>query len=222
MNTEELMKMQPFWLHLTDTQKSLVLENTIQLHFDSGTPILTGHCNCLGLIFVLSGVLRVYLLAEDGRQITISRPHAADNCVLSASCALSAITFDVQIEAEEDCTLFVLPSWLLTELMRVNVHMEAYLYRLTTEQFSLIMNSMERMFFMTLEQRIAAFLIDESAERGTPSIPFTQEKLATAIGSAREAVSRVLKIFVKEGCVMLSRGCIQILDKNALYQKLSM
>ena len=48
------------------------------------------------------------------------------------------------------------------------------------------------------------------------------EKLAMAIGSAREAVSRILNQFSREGCVSLSRGCIRILDKNALYSKLSL
>lgn len=222
VNIKAIVEKQPFWRHLTEEEKNMILEQSYTLHFAAGTPILTDHCNCLGLLFVESGILRVYLLAEDGRQITISRPHQNDICVLAASCALSAITFDVQIDAEENCDLLVIPSSLLMHLMENNVYMEAYLYCMTTEQFSLIMNTMERMFFMTLEQRIAAFLIDESAERSSAELPYTQEKLATAIGSAREAVSRVLKLFSAEGCVSLSRGCIKIQDKNALYKKLSL
>ena len=222
MDIKKTMEQQPFWQNLTQQQRENIQKYTKLMQVPAGTPIMTDHCHCLGLLYIQSGILRVYLQAEDGRQITISRLHSGNICVLAASCALSSITFDVQIDAEEDCVLLALPSDILIQLMQENVHLEAYLYRLTTEQFSLIMNTMERMFFMTLEQRIAAFLIDESAERQTPELPLTHEKLATAIGSAREAVSRVLKLFSKEGSVSLSRGCIKILDKNMLYRKLSM
>ncbi len=213
---------QPFWEHLAPEQKAALLEQARQVHYASGQPVVSETSDCLGMLFILRGTLRIYLQAEDGRQITIYRLHTGEPCVLSASCALSAITFDVLIDTETDCDLLLIPSIFFSKLMRENIYLEAFAYRMTTEHFSSVMGAMERIFFMTLEQRVAAFLIDESAELGTASIPFTQEKLAMAIGSAREAVSRILKQFSKDGSVSLSRGCIQILDKNALYRKLGM
>lgn len=221
-NFSEYFGEQPFWVHLTQKQQELILDQVRQVSYRAGEAVVYGQNNCLGVLFILRGILRVYLLAEDGRQITIYRLHAGESCVLAASCALSAITFDVQIDAEEDCELLLLPTSVFSRLMEENIYLEAFAYRLTTEHFSSVMGAMERIFFMTLEQRVAAFLIDESAELGSASIPFTQEKLAMAIGSAREAVSRTLNQFSKEKSVALSRGCIQILDKNALYQKLSL
>ena len=218
----EYFKEQPFWAYLAQEQKNLLLDQIRQVSYKSGEAVISEQNNCLGVLFILHGILRVYLLAEDGRQITIYRLHAGEPCVLAASCALTAITFDVQIDAEEDCELLLLPTSVFSRLMEENIYMEAFAYRLTTEHFSSVMGAMERIFFMTLEQRVAAFLIDESAELGSPSVPFTQEKLAMAIGSAREAVSRILNQFSKEKSVALSRGCIQLLDKNALHQKLSL
>lgn len=213
---------QNFWPHLTREQQTLFLDQTRQADYGSGDAVLSERDNCLGAVFILKGILRISLLAEDGRQITIYRLHEGEACALAASCALSAITFDVQIDAEEDSSLLVLPTPVFSRLMEENIWLEAFAYRLTAEHFSSIMGAVERIFFMSLEQRVAAFLIDESAELHSPSIPFTQEKLAMAIGSAREAVSRILNQFAREGCVMLSRGCIRILDKNALYRKLSL
>ena len=216
------LEKQPFWPHLTGAQQNLILDQARQAEYRSGDAVLSERDDCLGALFILKGILRVYLLAEDGRQITIYRLHGGEACVLAASCALPAITFDVQIDAEEDCSLLILPTPAFSRLMEENIWLEAFAYRLTAEHFSSIMGAVERIFFMTLEQRVAAFLIDESAELGSDSIPFTQEKLAMAIGSAREAVSRILNQFSREGCVSLSRGCIRILDKNALYSKLSL
>lgn len=213
---------QAFWEHLADSQRALLLENARQVHYSREDAILSEHNSCPGIFFTRSGVLRIFLLAQDGRQITVSRLHAGDPCVLTASCALPSLTFEVQIDAEEDCDLLLVPTQIFSRLMQENIYLEAFAYRLTCEHFSDIMNAVERIFFLSLEQRIAAFLLDESAERGTAVLPFTQEKLAMAIGSAREAVSRTLKQFSQEKSVALSRGCIRILDKNALYQKLSL
>lgn len=225
LSREEIVsrfEQQPFWPHLTGPQRDLILDQARQMEYRGNDAVLSEQNNCLGALFILEGVLRVYLLAEDGRQITIYRIHGGEACVLAASCALPAITFDVQIDAETDCSLLLLPAPAFSQLMEENIWMEAFAYRLTAEHFSSIMGAVERIFFMTLEQRVAAFLIDESAELSADSIPFTQEKLAMAIGSAREAVSRILNQFAREGCVSLSRGCIRILDKGALYRKLSL
>lgn len=219
---QDFFTKQPFWPHLTREQRELILKNARLVHYESGAAVNSEQNQCLGMLFILKGALRVYLLAEDGRQVTIYRLHAGEPCVLTASCALSAITFDVQIDAEEDCELILLPSSVFSRLMQENIYLEAFAYRMTTEHFSSVMNAMERIFFMTLEQRVAAFLIDESARLETASLPITQEKLAMAIGSAREAVSRTLNQFSREKYVALSRGCIQILDKNALYRKLDL
>ena len=48
----------------------------------------------------------------------------------------------------------------------------------------------------------------------------TQEQLARAIGSAREAVSRTLKGLVKGGCVELFRGGVRVVDRKELYKKI--
>ena len=90
-----------------------------------------------------------------------------------------------------------------------------------TERFSDVISAVERMFFMNLRQRIAVFLIDESVAQRSSTLALTQEQLAKAIGSAREAVSRNLKLLVKDGCIEISRGTINILDKKMLYEIIS-
>ena len=179
-----------------------------------------GSSNCIGPLFVVRGILRVYLLSEDGREATIYRVRAGEACVLSASCVLSAITFDVQIDAETDCDLLIIPTATFAALMEHNLYVENYVYRSSTERLSDLIQAVERMFFLTLRQRVAAFLIDESASSGTDRLTLTQEQLAKAIGSAREAVSRILKQLSQTGSITVSRGGIVIQDKSLLYAEL--
>ena len=146
---------QNFWPYLTREQQTLFLDQTRQADYGSGDAVLSERDNCLGAVFILKGILRISLLAEDGRQITIYRLHEGEACALAASCALSAITFDVQIDAEEDSSLLVLPTPVFSRLMEENIWLEAFAYRLTAEHFSSIMGAVERIFFMSLEQRVA-------------------------------------------------------------------
>ena len=143
------------------------------------------------------------------------------HCTLSASCMLSAITFDVQIDAETDCDLLLLPAVPFSRLMKNNIYLENFIYKRTTEHFSDVIAGIERTFFMTLTQRIAAFLLDEAADTGSDELALTQEAIARSIGSAREAVSRSLKKMNKDGSIQISRGSIRILDKRRLYEMMN-
>ena len=71
-----------------------------------------------------------------------------------------------------------------------------------------------------LEQRLVGFLLDEAAGEKDGKIYMTQEQIARAIGSAREAVSRTLKGLVKGGCVELFRGGVRVVDRKELYKKI--
>jgi len=77
------------------------------------------------------------------------------------------------------------------------------------------------MLFMTLEQRIITFLLDETARTGGDTVHMTQEKLAQAIGSAREAVTRTLKQLSSAGVIEVFRGGIKITDRKTLYEKVT-
>ena len=215
-----LLEMQSFWPHLSPEDHQRVREQALTAHFSVGQAVKMGSCNCIGPLFVVRGILRVYLLSQDGREATIYRLRQNDACMLSASCVLSAITFDVQIDAETDCDLIIIPTSLFSDLMSRNLYVENYVYRSSTERLSDLIQAVERMFFLTLRQRVAAFLIDESSSTGSDHVTLTQEQLAKAIGSAREAVSRILKQLSASGSIEVSRGGIRILNKSLLYAEL--
>ena len=70
---------------------------------------------------------------------------------------------------------------------------------------------------MSMDKRLAIFLLDEASKTGSDTIKLTHEQIAKYIGSAREVVSRMLKYFSSEGLVTASRSeGIKILDKRRL------
>ena len=209
-----------FWPHLTPRQRDTLLHAARTARYRAGEIIRGIDRDCLGVLLIQEGMIRISLLSEDGREATISRIPAGEVCVLSAACSLSAITFQVQVQAEADTRALVIPVQVLSALMKESLHVENFVYRSAALRFSDVIQAVEQMLFYTLEQRVAAYLVEESARRGTDTLPVTQEQLAQAIGSAREAVTRTLKKLAAAGLVEQRRGGVRLLDRKGLHNLL--
>ena len=213
----ELFKLTfPFWDKLTDAEKESFLNSSQKVSFKKGDNVHNGD-ECTGIILINRGVLRVYILSEDGKEITLYRLFPGDLCILSASCVLDTITFDVFIDAEEDSDCVVVGGCSYENL--ANRMPEAKIFALETavSRFSDVMWVMQQILFMSMDKRLAIFLLDEINKTGGDTVKLTHEQIAKYMGSAREVVSRMLKYFTAEGLVTSSRSeGIRILDKKRL------
>lgn len=217
---EEILRKKSFWEHLTEIQKELLLRESRIVRYQAGDSIYSSVRECLGAVFILEGIMRTYLLSDEGKEVTIYRLREGDCCILAASCVLSAITFDVEIEAQTECAALVIPAGLLAAMSRENVYMDNFMYKEAAKRFSDVVEALQQMIFLSLTQRVVSFLLDESAKIGSSSIAMTHEEIAKIIGSAREAVSRTLKQLAKTGSISLNRREIKLERKESLYQLL--
>ena len=223
MNREEAEKLFhdfSFWEKLTEVEKRLLEQQVRWNQYKEGQLVTGTGSECLGVLLVQRGILRVYLVSEDGKEATVCRLHEGELCMLSGFCLMSEIPFDVQIDAEEESEVCLLPTGAVKKIMEDNIYMENFIYKSMNESFSDIIAAVQKILFASLEQRLAEFLLDEAGRCHSDQINMTQEQIARAIGSAREAVSRTLKQMVQEGSVELFRGGVKILNRRKLYQKL--
>lgn len=205
----------PFWKDLSQQDQQILCRNTSLQRYPKGSLIHDGN-NCTGAIVVDTGCLRVYLQPEQGREITLYRLFPGDICMLSASCVLEAITFDVAIDAEEDSTCHLIAGGTFAEVAEKNLSMKNFALETAVARFSDVMWVMQQILFMSFDKRLAIFLWDEVAKTGNDSIKMTHEQIARYMGSAREVVSRMVKYFAAEGIVETSRGGLRILDREKL------
>lgn len=136
--------------------------------------------------------------------------------MLSASCVLESITFDVFVDAEEDSDCYVIGGPAFAALSGRVPDIRIFALETAVGRFSDVMWVMQQILFMSMDKRLAIFLLDESARTGVDTITLTHGQIARYIGSAREVVSRMLKYFAAEGIVEVSRGDIRILDRKRL------
>ena len=206
-----------FWDKLTEDERTLLETHARRSKYGENQMVSGSDSDCLGLFLVCSGIIRVYLLSEDGKEATVRRLHKGELCMVAGSCLMSSVPFDIQIDTECASEICILPSHVLKNIMEKNIYVENFILKSMNESFSDIIAAVQKMLFASLEQRLAAFLLDESARSHSDEITMTQEQIARAIGSAREAVSRTLKQMVAEKTVELFRGGVRIKDKKSLY-----
>lgn len=205
----------PFWNEISETDRNYICQNTYALTYRKGTTVHNGN-ECSGVFFVRKGSLRVYILSEEGKEITLYRLHEGNFCMLSASCVLQTVTFDVFVDAEEDCECYVVDGGAYSSVAENNPNIKIFTLETAISRFSDVMWVMQQILFMSIDKRLAIFLIDESTRIGSDRIELTHEQIAKYIGSAREVVSRMLKYFTNEGIVESSRKGVLILDKKRL------
>lgn len=211
-------KLFPFWDKLTTEQQSDVAQTCYTEFHKKGELMHRADENCKGLMTVLSGQLRTYVVSEEGREVTLFRVYAGDVCVLSASCLLDSVDFDVMIEATDDTEVLVLPTLCLNSIMKENPYAELFLYKTATEKFSDVMWTMQQILFRKIDQRLSAFLLEEMHQQNAKDLKLTHEEIASYIGSAREVVSKVLKYLAEAGAITLGRGSIHIKDEGLLLE----
>ena len=206
----------PFWENLNQYDRDTFVKSSQTVCFRGDTNIHDGG-ECTGVILVKSGSLRLYLLSDEGKEVTLYRLFPGDVCILSASCVLHTITFDVLIDAEEDSECVVVGGCAYEGLWQRSDAVKIYTYEMALSRFSDVMWVMQQILFMSMDKRLAIFLLDEISKTGGDTVKLTHAEIAKYMGSAREVVTRMVKYFVGEGIISASRtDGIRILDKKRL------
>ena len=212
----EISQYLPFWSKLTREQQEQILNVTEIRSVKKGTRIHDSSEECLGMVILKQGQLRAYILSEDGREITIGRLFDYDVSLLSASCVMPDLQFNIMIEAEKDTQFWSIPACLFKNLVEESLAMSNYARSLISSNLSELMWLMEQIMWKSFDKRLASFLLEETAIEGTPELKITHEKIAAHMGTAREVVTRMLRYFQNEGMVRLTRGTIEIIDEAKL------
>lgn len=206
----------PVWDKLTPAQQQVLAENAVLRTVPKGTVVHNGSADCIGFLLMHTGQLRVYILSDEGREVTLYRLFPRDFCLLSASCILRGLQYDVTIEAEKDTQFWQIPAQRYKQLMEESAPVANYTNEVMAARFSDVMWLIEQILWKSLDKRLAGFLVEESALENGTLLKITHETIGRHLGSPREVVTRMLRYFQDEGLVKLSRGSVELLDVDRL------
>ncbi len=213
---EKTLSALPFWEHLKQDEQKRVLDRSSIRHFEKNELINSSDTSCMGIVIVLAGGIRVCILSDEGREITLYRLSEGECCVTTASCVIRQITFDTEVSADGATDLLIIPSDVCAYLSRANIYVRAFMYETETERFSQAIWVIQQLLFKRFDQRLAGYLIDKYEESGKTDLKMTQEEIARDVNSAREVVARMLRQFSEDGLVEVRRGHIILRDLDGL------
>ena len=200
------------WDHLNETQRQVLLRGTVEQVLPNGGLLEEDN----GLLLLLKGSVRVYLLSEEGREVTLFHLRAGDVCTLGATRVSDQLPFAPQMVVEEDCHLLMTRASAVKGLAEESLAVRSFVYEQGSRHLVQMVWAMEQILFLHVDRRLASFLLEEYGRTGRAELHMTHEQIAQQISSAREVVARMIKRFSVQGLVESRRGVLRLTDLEGL------
>lgn len=209
------------FLNALDEKAKEAISHHLRINdYEAGYKLINSGQACLGFSFILKGILRVYRINDEGREVTLYKLKQGDSCFLTTLCILSDEENYAFVEVEEDATLAFIPMEIFKEYILEDKAYLKYIFKNLYGKFDHVINALEKITFDSIEKRIIHYLKQAAKKTsGIAIIYTTHEKIAIDIGSSREVVSRTLKNLEKSGIIELARGKIKILNISTLQEE---
>jgi len=175
----------------------------------SGLQVYNEGDACSSIAFVLTGGIRVYKLAENGREITLYEIGPGETCILNASCILAGLSYPANAVCLAETDVILVPAAGFRRLIDTHAQLREFVFRILSERLAGVMELISEVAFRRMDERLMDYLIERS-ENGR--LAATHQMIADDLGTSREVVSRLLKDFERRGIVRLSRSSISIID----------
>lgn len=167
-----------------------------------------------GYVVMLSGQVDVNLIGPNGRDILLYRVAPGQSCIQSTLGLLGGDAYTAEAMAETPARLVLIPRDVFFALLDSSPGFRRLVFGAFAERMQSMMQLIENVSFMTVEARLAALILDRAGPDGC--LHMTQAEMATAIGTAREVISRRLEKMAHAGSLAHERGTVTILNKTAL------
>ena len=170
------------------------------------------------LELVISGLLRVYVTALDGRTLTVR--YCRPGSILGAvSLFASPFSMPASVKALTDAEILSMSAPAIRQAAERDVVLARALIEELSDRVMSFIAEIPGSAFATVRQRVARHLLDlASVTQLGPRLRVTisQQELADSVGTVREVVVRVLRELREEGCVDTGHDGIALLDPQQL------
>jgi CRP/FNR family transcriptional regulator len=179
--------------------------------FPAGSVIQQEDSYIKAIPLVLNGSLKVMRTDSDGHEILLYYITPGESCIMSFLGGIHNETSKVKAIVEEDAEILFIPVEKASEWVKKFPEWSDFIFRLYHKRFEELLTAVNAIAFHKLDTRLLQLLKQKKDLYQSNEIKITHQQLADELGTAREAVSRVMKQMENEGLVQLSRNKITIL-----------
>ncbi len=205
---------------LADADINAIFNQAQLIHLPAKATVFHQGDACHNYLIVISGSVRVFTRAENGREIVLYRLYNGDSCVLTTSCLFGKSHYPAEGIAETELRALAIPTLVFNQGIQQSDSFRKLVFSSFTTHVHLLITLVEEVAFGKLDIRLARHLIELYHRLGDENntLAITHQTLATELGTAREVISRQLKELAQKDIIQLQRGSITIIDMAALNQ----
>jgi len=190
------------------------LNTLTPMNAPKGTVLFSPGQSVKGYVIVLSGRVSVSLTGTTGREMLLYEVSSGQSCIQSTLGLLGDEDYSAEAVVDTDARLVLLPRAIFMDLIDASPSFRALVFSAFAERMQTMMHILEKVAFQRVECRLAAYILEHADDQG--HLKATKQELASAIGSAREVVSRRLDAWSRKGLVQTGRGTVQVLKPEPL------
>lgn len=198
---------------LESEAQALITRSMRPLHLDSGMRVFSAGSLASNYLMVKSGSVRVSVMTEEGREITLYHVGPGQTCVLTTSCLLTGAEYGAEAVAESETEAIILPKPAFEQLLAMSPEFRQFVFSSYGDRLHTLIGLVREITARKLDRKLARFLL-ERAEAGV--VVLTHERMATELNTVREVATRLLNDFAGRGWISLARGRVTIADAAAL------
>ena len=174
--------------------------------------------SCGNYIVVTSGTVKVYARSPMGKELVLYRIKPGEICVLTTACLMGSTQYPAEALTETEVEARVISFALFNKLLAESAEFREFIFNSFSQRLTDLLFQIEQLSFESIEQRLKLRLLSTCDLDN--NVTSTHQDIAVEIGSAREVVSRHLKMLEKQQLIKLNRGSIELLDKDGLKQSI--
>lgn len=215
--TTELLKQYPLLNVLSDEELEEMAHLTRMSSIKKDTYLYHEGVSSKELYFVIEGWFKAEKISQDGRQqaLRFIGPGEMINELAVFSNAANAVT----VIAMEDALVFYLFKWDVEAWLQRHPKFSKAVIESLAQRIQHLVDYVEDLSLHTVEERLARFLLAESAgDVWELQLWITQTELAARLGTVLDVVNRNLQKLVKDGVIETHREKITIIDRKRLVE----
>ncbi len=183
------------------------------VHLKAGESFLQSGEMVKVMPILLSGVLKVSRMEEDGRELFLYYINPDESCAMSFTCCMERHPSEIRAMAEEDSDMLTVPMEAMDEWLVKYPSWKNFVMRTIRNRFNELLRTIDLIAFQNLDQRLIAYLKDKSKALDSSLINLSHEQIATELATSRVVISRLLKKLERDGKVLLYRNQIKLLGE---------
>lgn len=195
--------------NLSDKDLTVIAKEVREEFIPQNTVFISQEENSDAVFFVVSGVIRIYKLTEDGEEINISL--SGPGSVVGEMALIDEVPRSASAQAIQDTQVFILTGENFKRILNRFPNIAINLLKVFSQRLRENNTHVEEILSQNLTERTWKTLCALKKLFPDNKISLSQEELSFIVGATRARITEALNILENEGKISLSHRKIQLL-----------